>query len=70
MLYLLKPKEKLTHVKDLESFLDEYTLQHATPEMPEPVPSIDLYLRAMSISKQNNIDDFIKRVTPLTIENS
>lgn len=70
MLYLLKPKEKLTHVKDLESFLDEYTLQHATPQLPEPVPSIDLYLRAMSISKQNNIDDFIKRVTPLTIENS
>ena len=69
MLYLLKPKEKLTHVEDLETFMGEYSLEHSTLENPEPIPSIDLYLRAMSISKQNNIDRFIRRVTPLTIEN-
>jgi superfamily II DNA or RNA helicase len=69
MLYLLKPKEKLTHVKDINSFMDEYVLEHSTVEVPEPVPSIDLYLRAMSISKQNDIDEFIRRVTPMTIEN-
>ena len=70
MLYLLKPKEKLTHVEDLETFMGEYSLEHSTLENPEPIPSIDLYLRAMSISKQNNIERFIRRVTPLTIENS
>ena len=69
MLYLLKPKEKLTHVKDINSFMDEYVLEHSTVEVPEPVPSIDLYLRAISISKQNDIDEFIRRVTPMTIEN-